>query len=138
MSALELHHVNLSSPVVPAMDAFYRGVLGLQPLTAGPAASRILETEGYSAPVSFFKSNGIELHVATMDLDVSFRMGQAINPLINGHIAFRTDDIGALKKRLDSHGIRYSDYGVWSIAGWHQVFFHDPAGNVVEVHQVIS
>ena len=39
------------------------------------------------------------------------------------------------KKRLDEKGIRYSDYGGWAMAGWHQIFFYDPDGNVIEVHQ---
>jgi len=53
-----------------------------------------------------------------------------------GHIAFRTDDIAAFRKRLDEKGIPYSDYGTWAMSGWHQIFFYDPEGNVIEVHQV--
>ena len=37
---------------------------------------------------------------------------------------------------LDEKGEPYSDYGTWAMNGWHQIFFHDPDGNVVEVHQV--
>jgi len=33
-------------------------------------------------------------------------------------------------------GIPYSDYGDWAMEGWRQIFFYDPAGAVVEVHQV--
>ena len=29
---------------------------------------------------------------------------------------------------------RSSDYGDWAIKGWRQIFFHDPDGNVIEVH----
>ena len=35
------------------------------------------------------------MHLSTLDLNVAFRTGQAINPLERGHIAFRTDDIEA-------------------------------------------
>jgi catechol 2,3-dioxygenase-like lactoylglutathione lyase family enzyme len=136
MSLVRLHHVNLSSPVVPKMDAFYRTVLGLDELQGGTASSRT--GDGYTAPVSFFKSGEMELHLATQDLDLNFRLHQAVNPLNTGHIAFRTDDLAAVKKRLEEMSINYSDYGVWAIAGWHQIFFHDPAGNVVEVHQVMT
>ena len=52
-----------------------------------------------------------------------------------GHIAFRTDDLDAFKTRLKEKGINYSDYGDWAMTGWKQVFFYDPDGNVVEVHQ---
>ena len=36
---------------------------------------------------------------------------------------------------LDEKGIPYSDYGVWAMADWYQVFLQDPDGNIVEVHQ---
>lgn len=137
MASLQLHHINLSSSVVPAMDEFYRA-LGCEPTTGGAATSRILSTDGYSAPVSFLKSNGIEFHLGTTDLGVGFRMRQSINPVVTGHIAFRTDDIAAVKRDLEARGIDYADYGVWSIAGWHQIFFYDPAGNIVEVHQDLN
>src|SRR5690242_7309513 len=75
---------------------------------------------------------------ATRCLGVTFRTGQAINPLHRGHVAFRTDDIAAVRKRLEEKGIPYSDYGAWAMGGWHQIFFYDPDGNVVEVHQVVG
>ena len=52
------------------------------------------------------------------------------------HIAFRTDDIATFKARLEEKGIPYSDFGAWAMKGWEQIFFYDPDGNVVEVHQV--
>ena len=63
------------------------------------------------------------------------RTGQVVNPVDRGHIAFRTDDLDAVKRRLDEKGIKYSDYGDWAMTGWKQIFFYDPDGNVVEVHQ---
>ena len=39
---------------------------------------------------------------------------------------------------LDSKGIYYSDYGTAFAKEWHQVFFHDPEGNVIEVHQSVG
>ena len=63
-------------------------------------------------------------------------MRQPVNPVERGHIAFRTDDIEAFKRRLEERGIAYADYGAWAMSGWHQIFFHDPEGNVIEVHQV--
>jgi catechol 2,3-dioxygenase-like lactoylglutathione lyase family enzyme len=56
--------------------------------------------------------------------------------VLNGHIAFRTDDIAAFKKRLEEKGIPFSDYGAWAMRGWAQIFFYDPEGNVIEVHEV--
>ena len=34
--------------------------------------------------------------------------------------------------------IPFSDYGTWAMKGWHQIFFQDPEGNVIEVHQIMS
>jgi glyoxylase I family protein len=32
--------------------------------------------------------------------------------------------------------VPYADYGKWALAGWYQIFFHDPDGNIIEVHQI--
>lgn len=134
---LKLHHVNLSSPIVPEMNAFYRNVLGLAELEDGAAPNRIRTDAGYAAPVAFLEAGRVEMHLAATDIGLNFRMNHAINPLLTGHIAFRADDIDDVKRRLDRLGVNYSDYGEWSVKGWYQIFLHDPAGNVIEVHQVV-
>jgi catechol 2,3-dioxygenase-like lactoylglutathione lyase family enzyme len=129
---MKLHHVNLSTTNVPAMDAFYRSVLGMEPEPSlGPARM----TQSYAADVAFVTDGATQFHLATKDLGIGFRHKQAVNPLDRGHMAFRTDDIEAFKKRLDEKGVPYSDYGEWSMNGWYQIFFYDPEGNVIEVHQ---
>ena len=130
---IKLHHVNFCTTDVPAMDAFYRGVLGLEPEPSLQAAR--VTAAGYAGNVAFVTDGTTQLHLAERDLGVGFRTGQAINPLERGHIAFRTDDIEAFKRRLRERGIHFSDYGAWAMNGWEQIFFHDPEGNVVEVHQ---
>ena len=77
----------------------------------------------------------MQMHIAEKDMQIGFRTGKVVNPVQRGHIAFRTDDLDALKKRLDEKGIKYSDFGDWAMTGWKQIFFYDPDGNVVEVHQ---
>ena len=47
-----------------------------------------------------------------------------------------TDDIDAFKAHLDSCGVAYSDYGTRFARDWHQIFFLDPEGVIVEVHAV--
>ena len=131
----KLHHVNLCSNNVPEMDRFYREVLDLAPIP-GRNEQRVTN-EGYSGEVAFVTDGATEVHLAAKDLGISFRTGQAINPVEKGHIAFRTDDIAAVKFRLKDRGIPFSDYGTWAMKGWHQIFFHDPEGNVIEVHQIM-
>ncbi len=131
---IKLHHLNLCTTNVPAMDEFYRVVLDLAP---EPTLNDTRVTaQGYAGDVAFLHDGTTQLHLAEKDLGVGFRTRQAINPLERGHIAFRTDDIAAFKKQLDEKGIPHADYGTWAMNGWHQIFFHDPEGNVIEVHQV--
>lgn len=131
---IKLHHVNLCTTNVPAMGDFYRDVLDLEPEPA--MNERRVTSAGYAGKVAFVTDGVTQLHLAEKDLEVGFRTNQAINPLERGHIAFRTDDIAAFKTRLKDKGIPFSDYGAWAMNGWEQIFFHDPEGNIVEVHQV--
>ena len=130
---LKLHHVNFCSTNEPALAEFYRSVLDLTPEPSLSAAR--VTSQGYGGQVAFLEDGTTQFHLAERDLGVGFRTGQAVNPVDRGHIAFRTDDIAAFKKRLDEKGIPYSDYGSWAMNGWHQIFFYDPDGNVIEVHQ---
>jgi glyoxylase I family protein len=130
---LKLHHLNLTTKHVDAMDEFYRGVLDMA-VEPTLAKSRI-KTQGYAGDVAFVTDGTTQFHIAEKDMGTGFRTGQVVNPVDRGHIAFRTDDIAAFKKRLDEKGIKYSDYGGWAMSGWHQIFFYDPDGNVIEVHQ---
>ena len=77
----------------------------------------------------------IQLNMTKLDLAVAFLTGNPINPIEHGYLSFRTDDIEAFKRHLRVKGIPLSYYGAWAMGGWEQIFFHDPEGNVVEVHQ---
>lgn len=136
---LEFHHINFVSPNVDAMHDFYTGVLGLADIPP-ESFPRTEETEerGYSGKIRFATDGGMQMHLAERDFDVAFKNGQTINPVSRGHIAFRTDDIAKLLAILDANGIPYSDYGTAFAKEWHQVFFHDPEGNVIEVHQQVG
>ena len=96
------------------------------------------ENTGYSGKIKFATDGQMQMHLAEKNLQVGFKHGEAINPVERGHIAFRTDDIEALKQMLDRKNIPYSDYGTAFAKEWHQVFFHDPEGNIIEVHQQVS
>lgn len=130
---LSLHHLNLCTRNVKEMDEFYTDILDMK---QEPEMNKLRKKdEGYGGNVSFMTDGNLQIHIAQTDLNVNFKTGQAINPVERGHIAYRTDDIEAFKKRLDDKGIPYSDFGGWAMQGWHQVFFYDPDGNIVEVHQ---
>ena len=131
---LTLHHINLSTRQVAEMDSFYREVIGLDTETEGLPV--LEKKKGYSGDVAFVSDGHIQMHLASKDIHAGFRTGQIVNPVSNGHIAYRTDDLKAFMAHLDKLGIPYSDWGDRAVAGWHQIFFYDPDGNVIEVHQI--
>ena len=130
---LKLHHINLSTLKVGEMDHFYREILGLKTETEGLPV--LEKKKGYAGNVAFVSDGDIQMHLAEKDIHAGFRTGQIVNPVSNGHIAYRTDDIKSFMAHLDRKRIPYSDWGDRAVAGWHQIFFYDPDGNVIEVHQ---
>ena len=136
---LEFHHINLVSENVERLHRFYTEVLGLDdiPIASFPRPAAT-DGKGFGGTIRFATDGAMQLHLAERDLTVAFRNGAVINPVERGHIAFRTDDIAAVKAELEAHGIPYSDYGTAFASEWHQIFFHDPEGTVVEVHQKVG
>lgn len=138
---LTLHHVNVCTDRLGELNRFYEDVLGL-PEETGPVVPRREMDKGFDADV-FFKTEhraekAVQFHLTTRDPGLAERTGQKINPVVKGHLAFRTDDLDAFKSHLEAKGIEYSDYGSIATADWHQIFFEDPDGNVIEVHQVVG
>ena len=136
---LEFHHINFVADDVDRLHDFYTQVLGLYdiPIQSFPRPDAT-SSSGYDGKIRFATDGKMQMHLATKDLTVAFKNGEVINPIERGHIAFRTDDITAFMALLDSKGIPYSDYGTAFAKEWHQVFFHDPEGNVIEVHQSVG
>ena len=136
---LEFHHINFVADDVDRMHDFYTDVLGLAdiPVQNFPRTAATEEV-GYDGKIRFATEGKMEMHLAERSFDVAFKNNRVINPVERGHIAFRTDDLKAFLALLDARGIPYSDYGTAFSKEWHQVFFHDPEGNVIEVHQQVS
>ncbi len=131
---LTLHHINLVTEDVERANAFYRDVLGLA--RPGHGLPKLEKTKGYAGDVAFLSDGAIQTHLAQKDIHAGFRAGQTVNPVSHGHIAYRCDDFAAFKAHLEAHGLPYSDWGEQAVQGWQQIFFYDPDGYVIEVHQV--
>jgi len=134
---LKLHHINFATTNVSKMNQFYRDVVGLgdeDPSLLPP----LNEKTGVVGDVAFVTDGDIQMHIAERDILSSFKSGQIVNPLERGHIAYRCDDLEAFKTHLDASGVPYSDWGNEAVAGWAQIFFYDPDGNIIEVHQVLD
>ena len=136
---LEFHHINFVSKDVDKMDKFYKKILNMKgiPLENFPRTEET-DDSGYSGKINFVTEGKIEMHLSQRDLNFAFKNNQTINTDDKVHIAFRTDDIEAFLKKLKREKIPFSDYGTTFAKEWYQVFFQDPEGNVVEVHQKIS
>ena len=132
---LELHHINLSTRDVKKLETFYKNILFLD--TQSEDLPTLEKKKGYSGDVSFVGDGKVQMHLAQKDLSVNFKTGHFINPVEKGHIAFRTDDIEAFKNHLKENNIEFTDWGDIGVSGWHQIFFYDPDGNIIEVHQKI-
>ena len=133
---LKLHHINLSTNNVAGMSHFYRDILGLKTETEGLPV--LEKNKGYNGDVAFVSDGYIQTHLAQKDINVGFRTGHIVNPVERGHIAYRTDDLEAFKIHLKKKGIPFSDWNETAVAGWQQIFFYDPDGNIIEVHQITS
>ena len=131
---LTFHHVNFATENVKRMDEFYRDVLGLE--SKKTDLPTLEKDKGYAGDVAFRTDGNMQFHLAKKDLEVGFKTGHTVNPVERGHIAFRTDDLESYKKMLDNKGVPYSNWENTAVKGWHQIFFYDPDGNVIEVHQV--
>ena len=130
---LRLHHINLATEKVDEMARFYREVLDLPvPTTDIPVLEK---TKGYAGDVGFVWDGHVQMHLAEKDVMAGFRTGQIVNPVAKGHIAYRCDDIEAVMAELSAKGVPFSDWGDRAVEGWHQIFFYDPDGNVIEIHQ---
>jgi catechol 2,3-dioxygenase-like lactoylglutathione lyase family enzyme len=136
---LEFHHINFVAENVDRMHDFYTNVLGLEDIPQQDfPRTEVTGSRGFDGKIRFATEGSMQMHLAERALDVAFNNHQVINPVERGHIAFRTDDLDTFLKLLREKGIQYSDYGTAFAKEWHQVFFHDPEGNVIEVHQQVS
>lgn len=146
MATLRLHHVNVTSDDMSILTEFYGNALGL-PLLPSPqmiATTASTTTDGNAAwdnSAKFYEAGDpteLQIHATQRQPYLAAQEGHSVNPLIGGHFAFRTDDIEEIKARLTEHGIPFDDWGIWSVEGWYQIFLTDPAGNMIEIHQVMT
>ena len=124
-----LHHINLPAYRVDVMGDFYRRTLDL---------SEVAIPGGGRETIVLDVGAGRELHLTRPVPDLLFKTAHFVNPVLHGHVAFRVASIDAVKDRLGAMSVPFADYGTWAIPNCHQVFFHDPEGNVIEAHEMIS
>lgn len=132
VQVLELHHHGIRvAPDQAGLDktlTFYRDVLGLQPDAGRP---HIPAVPGYWMDVG----GTAQIHLMGARGTSGLAKGPGQDPSLP-HVALAVPDIQETKRELDRLGVAY-----WSMVGitgpqLEQIFLNDPAGNMIELHQV--
>ena len=136
---LEFHHINFVSENIEELDMFYQNIMQMETIPPEKfPRTAATDDAGYDGKIKFVTEGTMQMHLAEKDLTVAGKHNQKINPVEKGHIAFRTDNIEEFKVLLTENNIQFSDYGTTFAKEWYQIFFRDPAGNIIEVHQLLK
>jgi glyoxylase I family protein len=120
MAYLRLHHVNVTSDDLSLLTNFYGKALGLD-LLQSPAM------------IATSKNDGVDGVDGDTEWDTAAKFFNAGDPSeLQIHATQRQPYL------LTENGIPFDDWGIWSVEGWYQIFFTDPAGNMIEIHQVMT
>ena len=135
---LEFHHINYVTRNVDKLNNFYKNILQMDSISEENfKRTKATKSTGYNGKIKFVTEGKIQMHLAEKNLDIASLNKKHINPVERGHIAFRTDNLEEFISILKKNKINYADYGTTFSAEWHQIFFYDPEGNIIEVHQKI-
>jgi len=127
---LEIHHtaLNMPSAKVEAMGRFYHDVLGMD-TDAG-------RWEIKGAPGFFMDTkDDRQLHLLGKDGLSPWAQGPGNDPA-ERHVAFAVRDIAAAESELKRHDVPYFFIENAGAPDLRQLFFKDPAGNLLELHQI--
>ncbi len=130
IKVLELHHhgVRVDPDDTDEALKFYHDVLGLSPDSGRPNIPGI---PGYWMDVG----GHAQIHLMGVIGSSPYAKGKGKDPAAP-HVALAVSDIQEAKMELDRLGVPY--FTLESVTGpeLEQVFLHDPAGNMVELHQL--
>lgn len=115
MKPLGVHHVALNASDVDKSVAFYTGLLG------GTLRD---DRPDFGFPGAWMNLGTQQVHL--IEAPVPANLGQ--------HFAIHVDDLDAVVDELRSKGLDVTDPA--DVGPDRQAFLDDPAGNVVELHQV--
>jgi catechol 2,3-dioxygenase-like lactoylglutathione lyase family enzyme len=115
MDPLGVHHVSINVPDVPAALGFYVGTLGLRLRSDRP---------DFGFPGAWLDAGDQQLHLIEGDPP----------PAVGQHFAVRVGDLDEVVTELRAQSLEVSDPS--PVGSSRQAFLSDPAGNVIELHQV--
>lgn len=120
---MQLDHINISAPMdlLEQVKDFYCAVLGF---SEGPRPG--MSRRGFW----LYASGRAQIHLSDSgEGHKSREMGHL------DHVAFRTADLAGVVRRLESQGISFRR-SYRAEDGTTQLFFHDPAGTLLEVNSL--
>jgi catechol 2,3-dioxygenase-like lactoylglutathione lyase family enzyme len=110
-----VHHVSLNVDDAEVAGRFYEDVLGLTRL----------DRPDFGFPGVWLSAGAVQIHLIEVDGHTAPE-GQ--------HFAFQVDDVDVVQARLAALGVDATVPHSFPGAG-RQSFFHDPAGNLIELNQ---
>ena len=132
INVLELHHHAVRVPPGKTEDVarFYEDVLGLKQDRARPHIPAVPGSWHYIGPED---GPTTQIHVMGAEGVSGIAKGPGHDPTII-HVALAVDDVQQARAELDRLGTPYWMAG--EAVGTPQIFLYDPAGNMIELHQI--
>lgn len=130
VKVVELHHhgICMHPSAAERMRGFYESVLGLRP---DPGRPNIPGIPGYWMDLP----DDTQIHLMGKDGPSPYAKGPDKDPVFT-HVALGVPDVVEAEEELRRLGTDY--WRIESVVGpqQNQLFFYDPAGNMIELHQV--
>ena len=130
IKVLELHHYAVIMPnnLVEKMGEFYKGVVGLDFDEGRPNIPGI---PGFWMDVP----NDVQIHLMGKEGPSRYARGPDKDP-VNVHVALAVPDVAEAEEELKRLNIDYWTLGNVALPNLQQLFFKDPAGNQIELHEI--
>lgn len=137
-----VHHVAINTPNLERIVAFYRDVLGFEPVRPdpgpgwrdNPVIDSVIGLRGSAARGTMLRAGNVHLEVFEYTAPPA-REGGALRPSDHGYTHFALDviDIEAEYARLKAAGMRFVHDGPVHLGNLKAVYGMDPDGNLIEI-----
>lgn len=127
IKVLDLHHyaIHMSPAVMDKTTEFYRNVFAAKPYAKRPDI-------GHGAWIDM--PCNVQIHILGEDGPSRFAKGPDKDP-VHPHTAYAVEDITTAMAELTHMNVEYWTLNSEVLPQLTQVFFRDPAGNLIELHQ---
>lgn len=127
-----IHHVNIPSHDVLAATAFFRDLVGIEPVPIKEG-----KDDWFARPENMvtFGNGRMGINIVRPTPGYGLDKGFLHNPTVGGHKAFGVTDIEPVKERLTAAGIPFTDVGREQRGGMYQIYVLDPSNNLIEIVQ---